>query len=147
MAWWKRAVFSCIFYCKDQCEKRKRTVAYHCKICAVRFMDLYGIIKMYLHFLQCITSGAKMLMGLFFLGWTSMNVARNDIITQISGLVGNLCVGQLCVGWRYHQIISRLTSFSEYSRASTFMYGLVIKNDNGRVPFSRGNYITNHPQM
>ena len=41
-------------------------------------------------FLQCILSGAKMLMGLFFLGWTSMNVARNDIITQISGLVGNL---------------------------------------------------------
>ena len=50
MAWWKRAVFSCIFYCKDQCEKRKRTVAYHSKICAVRFVDLYGIIKMYSHF-------------------------------------------------------------------------------------------------
>ena len=102
MAWWKRAVFSCIFYCKDQCEKRKRTVAYHSKICAVRFVDLYGIIKMYSHFLQCIPSRAKMLMGLFFLGWTLMKVARNDIITQISGLVGNLCVGQLCVGRRYH---------------------------------------------
>ena len=71
-------------------------------------------------FLQCITSGAKMLRVLFFVGRTFMKVARHDTITKISGLVGKPCVCQLCGGWRYHQMVSRLTSFSQHGRANTF---------------------------
>ena len=68
----------------------------------------------------------------------------HDIITKMSVLVGNPCVCQLCIGWRYHQTVSKLTSFSQYGRASTFWIVLVIKNDSGRAPFSRGNYISHH---
>ena len=71
-------------------------------------------------FLQCITFGAKILRVLLFLGLAFMNVARHDIITKMSVLVGNPCVCQLCIGWRYHQTVSKLTSFSQYGRASTF---------------------------
>ena len=41
-----------------------------------------------------------------------MKVAMHDIITEIPRLVGNPCVCQLCVGWRYHPIVPRLTSFN-----------------------------------
>ena len=106
-----------IFYCTDKCEKRKRTIA--------RFVSCIFWIRIELSrcihiFLQCITSGAKMLRVLFFVGRTFMKVARHDTITKISGLVGKPCVCQLCVGWRYHQMVSRLTSFSQHGRASTF---------------------------
>ena len=34
----------------------------------------------------------------------------HDIITKMSVLVGNPCVCQLCIGWRYHSTVSKLTS-------------------------------------
>ena len=96
---------------------------HHSKICVVRFLDSYRIIKMYSHFpavhyVWC--KDVKGAMVLFFVEWTLMKVARHDTITKISGLVGNPCVCQLCVGWRYHQMVSRLTSFSQHGRASKF---------------------------
>ena len=33
---------------------------------------------------------------------------RHDIITKMSVLVGNPCVCQLCIGWRYHQLYQDL---------------------------------------
>jgi hypothetical protein len=80
-----------IFYCTDKCEKRKRTIA--------RFVSCVSWIRIELSrcihiFLQCITSGAKMLRVPFLVEWTLMKVARHDTITKISGLVGNPCVCQ-----------------------------------------------------
>ena len=73
-------------------------VTNHRKICAVHFLDSFGIINK-IHSHQCITYGAKMLRSLFFLGcFFFLNVAMHDIIAKISGLVGIPCVCQLCVG-------------------------------------------------
>ena len=66
---------------------------------------------------------------------------RHDIITKMFVLVGNPCVCQLCIGWRYHQPVSKLTSLQSIWQGQ---HVLVIKNDSGRAPFSRGNYISHH---
>ena len=98
-------------------------------------------------FLQCMTFGAKMLRVLLFLGWTFMNVARHEKAWYHCK--------DVCACWEsmrlstLHRLaisstVSRLTSFSQDGRASTFWIVLVIKNDSGRAPFSRGNYISHH---
>ena len=90
-------------------------------------------------FLQCMTFGAKMLRVLLFLGWTYMNVARHDMAWYH--------YKDVCACWEsmrlstLHRLaisstVSRLTSFSQYGQ-----HVLVIKNDSGRAPFSRGDYI------
>ena len=70
-----------IFYCTDKCEKRKHTIA--------RFVSCVSWIRIELSrcihiFLQCITSGAKMLRVLFFVEWTSSTNVDSMAFPQTS---------------------------------------------------------------
>ena len=95
-------------------------------------------------FLQCMTFGAKMLRVLLFLGWTFMNVARHDKAWYH--------YKDVCACWEsmrlssLHRLAISSNSIKTYLLQSIWQgqHVLVIKNDSGRAPFSRGNYISHH---
>ena len=103
---------------------------------------------MYSHFpsfsLQCMTFGAKMLRVLLFLGWTFMNVARHDKAWYH--------YKDVCACWEsmrlssLHRLAISSNSIKTYLLQSIWQgqHVLVIKNDSGRAPFSRGNCISHH---
>ena len=122
-----------IFSCTDKCEKRKRTIVRFVLCISWNCMELSRCIPI---FLQGNTVWCKDVKGAI-LPWVSLvdfyercqaryHYISLHIITihyislHTIRLFGNLCVCQLCVDWRYHQIVLRPTSFTQYARASRF---------------------------